>query len=85
MIKITKNLSEAQYVTHAGNFHADDVFSTVFLEKMYKDIRVKRVNWLMILVRENLTIIKQDMIRKEKMVFIIVVLVFFGKNLGYLI
>lgn len=43
MIKITKNLSEAQYVTHAGNFHADDVFSTVFLEKMYKDITVIRL------------------------------------------
>ena len=44
MIKITKNLVEADYVTHAGNFHADDVFSTVFLEKLFDDITVIRLS-----------------------------------------
>lgn len=43
MITITKDLNEAEFVTHAGNFHADDVFSTVFLEKMYKDITIIRL------------------------------------------
>lgn len=43
MINITKDLNEAKYVTHAGNFHADDVFATVFLEKMFKDITIIRL------------------------------------------
>lgn len=43
MITITKIKEEANYVTHAGNFHADDVFSTVFLEKVFKDITIIRL------------------------------------------
>lgn len=43
MIRLTKDLSEAKFVTHAGNFHADDVFSTVFLSKLYNDITVVRL------------------------------------------
>lgn len=43
MITITKDLKEAKYVTHSGNFHADDVFSTVFLEKLFGDITVIRL------------------------------------------
>ncbi len=43
MINLTKNLEEAKFVTHAGNFHADDVFSTVFLSKLYGDITVIRL------------------------------------------
>ena len=43
MIKMTKNLNEATCVTHAGNFHADDVFSTVFMEKLYGDITLIRL------------------------------------------
>lgn len=43
MINITKNINEAQFVTHAGNFHADDVFSTVFLEKLYDNIIIIRL------------------------------------------
>ena len=43
MIKITKDINEATVVTHAGNFHADDVFSTVFLEKYLGDITVIRL------------------------------------------
>lgn len=44
MIHLTKNIEEAQFVTHAGNFHADDVFSTVFLEKLNHDITLIRLN-----------------------------------------
>lgn len=43
MINLTKNLEEAKFVTHAGNFHADDVFSTVFLSKLYGNITVIRL------------------------------------------
>lgn len=43
MINLTKNIDEAEYVTHAGNFHADDVFSTVFLHKLFDDITLIRL------------------------------------------
>lgn len=43
MIKLTKNTEDAEYVTHAGNFHADDVFSTVFLSRLFNDITVIRL------------------------------------------
>lgn len=43
MIKIVP-FSEANAVTHAGTFHADDVFATVLLEKLYGDIDLARVN-----------------------------------------
>lgn len=44
MIKLVNNILEADFITHAGNFHADDVFSTVFLEKLYDDIKLIRLN-----------------------------------------
>ena len=44
MIKVTNNLEEASFVTHSGNFHADEVFGTVFLSKIYGDITVARLN-----------------------------------------
>ena len=43
MINIVKSLEEADYITHAGNFHADDVFANVFLEKLYNDIKLIRL------------------------------------------
>ncbi len=43
MLTITKDLNKANFVTHAGNFHADDVFSTVFLEKLYDNITLIRL------------------------------------------
>ena len=43
MLKITKDIKEATFVTHAGNFHADDVFATVFLHKLYDNITVIRL------------------------------------------
>lgn len=44
MIRLTKNLEEAQFVTHAGNFHADDVFSTVLLSKLFSDVTLIRLS-----------------------------------------
>ena len=43
MITLTKDLDKAKFVTHAGNFHADDVFSTVFMSKYFGDITVIRL------------------------------------------
>lgn len=44
MIKVTNNIEEAEFVTHSGNFHADDVFGTIFMEKLYGNITVARVS-----------------------------------------
>ena len=43
MITIVDKLEEAEYVTHSGNFHADDVLSAVFLEKLYDNIKLIRL------------------------------------------
>lgn len=45
-IKLTKDIKKAQYVTHAGSFHADDVFSTIFLGKLFGKITLFRANEL---------------------------------------
>ena len=42
-IKITKNINEANLVTHTGSFHPDDVFSTAFLSKIVENPTVIRV------------------------------------------
>lgn len=43
MIKLTKDLKEARFVTHAGNFHADDVFATMFMARLFGDITLIRL------------------------------------------
>lgn len=43
MFKLTKNIEEANFVTHAGNFHADDCFSTVLLSRIYEDMTLIRL------------------------------------------
>ena len=43
MITITNDINKAEFITHAGNFHADDVFSTAFLEKLYGNITLIRL------------------------------------------
>lgn len=44
MIKLTTNIEEAEFITHAGNFHADDVFSTVLMERLFDNITLIRLN-----------------------------------------
>ena len=34
MFKLTKNIMEANLITHGGTFHPDDVFSTIFMSKI---------------------------------------------------
>ena len=43
MITFTKDINEAEFITHAGNFHADDVFSTALLEKIFGNISLIRL------------------------------------------
>ena len=44
MVKVVHTLEEANSITHSGTFHADDVFSTAFLELYLGDRFVYRTN-----------------------------------------
>ncbi len=44
MLKITKNIEEANLITHASKFHADEVFATAFLARFIDNPVVCRVN-----------------------------------------
>lgn len=44
MINLVKDIEKANYVTHSGTMHADDVFSTAFLELYKKDIKLLRTS-----------------------------------------
>lgn len=44
MLKITKNIEEANLITHSGKFHADDVFSTAFMSEIIDNPVVLRTN-----------------------------------------
>lgn len=43
MISTTKNVAQANAITHGGTFHADEVLATVILSKVFKDLVVCRV------------------------------------------
>lgn len=49
-INITKNIREANCITHAGTFHADEIFATLILSK----------------IKENITIIRMQNIGEEE-------------------
>ena len=42
-IRITKNIDEANCITHSGTFHADEVFSTLILSKIKEEIILIRL------------------------------------------
>lgn len=42
-IKLTKQYNKANFVTHSGTFHVDDVISTIFLSKIFNEINLIRV------------------------------------------
>lgn len=42
-VKLTKQYKKANFVTHSGTFHVDDVISTIFLSKIFKEIKLIRV------------------------------------------
>ena len=43
-IKVTKNIEEANCVTHNGTFHCDEVFSTIMLSKLLPEVVVCRTS-----------------------------------------
>ena len=43
MINIVRNLDNANFVTHAGKFHADEIFATILLEEIYGVINLIRL------------------------------------------
>lgn len=43
MIKIVKDIKDAEYITHAGKFHSDEIFGTVLLEKIFGEIKLIRL------------------------------------------
>lgn len=43
MIKIVNNVEESNAITHGGTFHADEIFSTIFLSK-FQEIFLYRMN-----------------------------------------
>ena len=43
-LTITKNIKDANLITHAGTFHADDVFATAFLTKIIDNPVLCRIN-----------------------------------------
>ncbi len=46
MVTVTKDAAKATAFTHAGTFHADEVFATVFLGRRFRNLIVCRVNEL---------------------------------------
>ena len=42
-IRLTKQYNKANFVTHSGTFHIDDVISTIFLSKIFKEINLIRL------------------------------------------
>ncbi|MBP3502443.1 MAG: MYG1 family protein [Clostridia bacterium] len=43
MVKLVKDVKDANFVTHAGKFHADEVFGTILLEKIFKNVKLIRL------------------------------------------
>lgn len=43
MIEIVKDLESANFITHSGKFHADEIFGTILLEKIYSDVKLIRL------------------------------------------
>lgn len=43
-IKVTKDINEANAITHSGTFHADEVFASVILSKIIDNLTIARVS-----------------------------------------
>lgn len=56
MLKITKNVNEANLITHSGKFHADDVFATALMCNIIDNPIVCRVNNIDFDVLENVLV-----------------------------
>ena len=45
-MKLTKNINEANLITHSGTFHADDIFACLILSKVIDNIKLVRLQEL---------------------------------------
>lgn len=52
-IKLTKNINEANCITHSGTFHADEIFATLILSKIISEITLIRVQEVKEMPNEN--------------------------------
>ena len=52
-MKLVTKIEEANYITHSGTMHADEVFATAFLDLYKKDIKVMRVSEITNDMRQN--------------------------------
>ena len=43
-IKVTKNIEEANCITHNGTFHCDEIFSTIMFSKLLPEVVVCRTS-----------------------------------------
>ena len=55
-IKLIQDAAAAECITHAGTFHADEVFATVILEKVFGALSICRVNAVPDEVREGVIV-----------------------------
>ena len=58
-VKITKNIKDANCITHAGTFHADEIFATLILSKIIPRITLIRLPEF---GKEENTLAKQNVI-----------------------
>ena len=58
-VKITKNIKDANCITHAGTFHADEIFATLILSKIIPGITLIRLPEF---GKEENTLAKQNVI-----------------------
>ena len=55
-IKLTKNINEANCITHSGTFHADEIFATLILSKIMQKITLIRVQEVREKTNENVLV-----------------------------
>ena len=55
-IKLTKNIEEANCITHSGTFHADEIFATIILSKIMPKITLIRLPEVREKVSENVIV-----------------------------
>lgn len=55
-IKITKNINDANCITHSGTFHADEIFATLILSKILPEITIIRLQEMTENVSDNVIV-----------------------------
>lgn len=55
-IRLSKNINEANCITHTGTFHADEIFSTVILSKIMKEIILIRLSEVKGIMDDNIIV-----------------------------